>query len=332
MAGILTIVAVEASLHATNLGSPAEGFDVLQSWEPNDIFEADANAALGYHLRADYSGEQLYRNKLDGSVVHRAAAHTTPEGLRAESKRSGGKVLLAVGDSTTFGVGVADGESGPAALERRLPAARRVENAGVPGRNLAQNVEWIRTKAKPLAPSIVLLAFYLNDLLPAIPVSGTSKDMTLSAPTWTQREAGARRWSRLLNLVCRVIDNRRALSAAAGPAGTYMDEINRGARTEDLYREFEHFRKSASAMGAKPVIVILPVLDVADPRAADPMLGAAEKTARSLSLPVINAKHALDDMNIADRVVLPAERHASAAGNEAIAHEVFRQGAALGLW
>ncbi len=332
MALVGSLLGAEVVLRVLGLGSPIDGNDVVQSWEPADIFQSDADPEIGFRLKQGYVGTQTYRGKLDGDVVLAPVTRVDADGFRLESTRTAGKLVLAVGDSTTFGVGVTDGQSWPGALERRLPTAFRVRNAGVPGRNLPQSQRWITTHAAAFSPAVVLLAFYLNDLLPAVDVAGDVSARTMPAPVWATREAGVRRWSRIVNLGWRSWERRRLARAVGGGTLEYIDEINRRARSEDIHRDFERFRRACHGMRAKGAIVLLPVLDVSDPRAADPILQLAAEVAGILDIPVIAAQHALDQMDIPDRIVLPAERHASAAGNEAIAAVIDREGARLKLW
>lgn len=324
----LAILIGELGMRVAGLGDPVDGSDVIRAYAPADPFEPDADPEIGHRLRANYAGEQVYTSSTTGIVVHRATTHTDARGLRAESTRTEGRVVVAVGDSTTFGVGVADGESWPAALERRLATSWRVVNAGVPGRNTAQEVRWFGQEARSLHPDVAVLAFYINDLAPAIPVSGQLGDVVMPSPTWASREGGLRRISRIYNLGWRTYERRTLAAAVSGDGLSYVEALVQGGRVEDLYREFERFAKTCREVGARSAIALLPVLDVADPRAADPLLAKAEAAAVSLGVPVLHAEHSLDDFDIPERIVLPAERHASVKANARIAavlHDELRR-------
>jgi lysophospholipase L1-like esterase len=78
--------------------------------------------------------------------------------------------VLVLGDSFTFGAGVADNEAFPARLQPLLAndcgEARRFEviNAGVSGYNTADEVANLERRWLPeLDPDLVLLTFYVND-------------------------------------------------------------------------------------------------------------------------------------------------------------------------
>lgn len=74
--------------------------------------------------------------------------------------------VLAVGDSTTFGLGVNDAETWPAQLARLLqrenPGAE-VLNAGVTGYSVYQSLTYLRESGFALAPKVVVLTCGSND-------------------------------------------------------------------------------------------------------------------------------------------------------------------------
>ena len=178
---------------------------------------------------------------------------------------------------------------------------------------------------------MVVLAFYINDVEAAVPVWGEHPGQRMKAPPWSAREIGLRRFSRIYNLGWRSYERRRLSRVVSGDGLTWVEHLVKGARIEDIQRGFETFARAAQRVGARPVVALLPVLDVADPTAAAPILERAALAAGRLRLPVLHVEHALDDMDFADRLVLPAERHASAAGNARIGAAVERRLRAQGL-
>jgi len=93
---------------------------------------------------------------------------TNARGLRggplAEKKR--GRRILCVGDSTTFGLGVAGDASWPVQLEARLDAGAgrfEVVNAGVPGYTAFQGLRYLDKEGLALAPDLVVVCFGFND-------------------------------------------------------------------------------------------------------------------------------------------------------------------------
>jgi acyl-CoA thioesterase-1 len=102
------------------------------------------------------------------------------------------RVIVALGDSLTAGLGVASDEAYPALLQARLSQAGfdyRVVNAGVSGDTSAggrRRLEWIlRTR-----PEIVIVALGGNDGLRGLPVLALRDNLTVIVTRL--RDAGAR--------------------------------------------------------------------------------------------------------------------------------------------
>jgi hypothetical protein len=124
------------------------------------------------HPRLGYVHPTSVRYTLGCNVV-RLNSH----GLRMDEdvpfeKRRGERRVLVIGDSTTFGWGVSQGETFSDSLQRRLrsPAGERwtVINAGVNGYNTGQEVEYFLLTGRRYQPEIVILMFNSNDVEPRI--------------------------------------------------------------------------------------------------------------------------------------------------------------------
>src|SRR5262245_27375193 len=86
------------------------------------------------------------------------------DGLRSGggTAPSGDGLILAVGDSFTYGDEVRDEETWPARLQALT--GRRVLNGGVTGYGLDQTVLRLERLAEAYAPSLVILGFIADDI------------------------------------------------------------------------------------------------------------------------------------------------------------------------
>jgi len=127
---------------------------------PRRLFVASPDPHLGYGLRPGLA-----------TTVRGIAVRVNAFGLRGPSVPArpapGTHRVLALGDSATFGEGLAEDDSFPVQLERELTARSgegyEVLNAGVQGYNTENELAFLRARGLALEPETVVVGFNLND-------------------------------------------------------------------------------------------------------------------------------------------------------------------------
>jgi len=189
---------------------------------------------------------------VDFTVSTNEAGYRSPP-LRAE----GTFRVIALGNSCTFGVGVADDETWPRLLEKEMRrfhgADAEVLNAGVPGYTAYQGLRWLAARGLALRPDLVLLCFGFNDA--ATWASRTDRE-TARALDARRRAAPLLRRSALAAGLARAA---RALLAGKGGG-----EENGGADETprlppgDFVRTLVEAKKLCEARGVPVVYLIWP--------------------------------------------------------------------------
>lgn len=108
--------------------------------------------------------------ELTPDVRRRGREGIGPAGFRgpapAVPKPDGVRRVLCLGGSTTYGDGLADGETYPERLGERLGAGVEVVNAGVPGYTTAETLLNLCLKGLDLEPDVVVVYHAVNDYRP----------------------------------------------------------------------------------------------------------------------------------------------------------------------
>ncbi|HEV8111501.1 MAG TPA: SGNH/GDSL hydrolase family protein [Planctomycetota bacterium] len=119
--------------------------------------EVRANRLRGYEMVPDRD-----------HFTYEHPVHVNQLGLRGpdlQPKGADERRLLCIGDSTTYGQGVADADTIPARLEVELGrAAVRVVNGGVRGYGTPEEVGLFEELGPAIRPDVVVLLWYPNDL------------------------------------------------------------------------------------------------------------------------------------------------------------------------
>ena len=111
---------------------------------------------------------------------------------------AGGRSVVALGDSFTFGIGVADDEVYTDVLAGELGPGYRVVNGGVPGWGIDSEAKWFHHAGRAYNPDVVVLQFTRND--PSDSVTGVAyvhegtlrfRPNAIAKPSWQQFISGS---------------------------------------------------------------------------------------------------------------------------------------------
>ena len=247
--------------------------------------------------------------------------------------------VVVLGDSFTYGVGVADAETLPAQLESALSERSgdlgvEVINLGEPGIETARELAHLR-KQRELRPDVVVLAYVLNDASRAEGVGQWNRAADLVMLRPQHLEAGAASTlsrSALFRFVQHRLARRRAHThTLAAYLETFDPEVNAEglAETEAVLRELQ---AEVEAGGAQLLIALYPILyqlgDDYPLEAAHRKLG---EIFDRLGIPWIDLRMAaFADQNAEALRVHPLDHHPNALAHglaaRAIADELTRRG------
>jgi lysophospholipase L1-like esterase len=121
-------------------------------------------------VRRSANPRLLFELRPGAAVRAEVAYRVNALGLRgpevAQAKAPGTRRVAVLGDSIAFGYWVAEEDAFPRRLEALLggPGPVQVLNFGVPGYNLDQEIEVLRSRVLAFAPDAVVVALCLNDL------------------------------------------------------------------------------------------------------------------------------------------------------------------------
>jgi lysophospholipase L1-like esterase len=189
--------------------------------------------------------------------------------------------ILALGDSFTFGLGVEDGETWPAQLERKLSAAPgdvEVVNSGTISYGVFQELDLFRTSGLATNPRVVVHGLYWNDFMNAsAPGPGARSVVDANGYlVWDQLDARGG----LRSMASTAISSSALLfslrQAAAGLRKNAEPQTDYGAAYDKFLREglsdkewatIEGFYRDLQALGHANgfdvVVAIMPVIDIA---------------------------------------------------------------------
>ena len=219
------------------------------------VVRTSSNPKLGFELRPN--------SRVVSEVDYRINGEGFRGGPMTESQP--GRLRIAVfGDSIVFGYWVSEADAFPARLGALLGPKVESLNLGVPGYNLEQEVENLRTRIDSLRPDLVVFGFCLNDLEGLLSFEyGLTK---------ARREArsGPRRvlesllsFSRIAAWIEYRLTEREARSSfarARNPFGGELYEASPQALDAHLDASFGTLAATLKPRGTRAAIAIFPIL------------------------------------------------------------------------
>ncbi|MBI1317647.1 MAG: hypothetical protein GC168_01695 [Candidatus Hydrogenedens sp.] len=293
--------------------------------EPGKFFQFSTDAA-GYRIS---SGCESNRGGGGGGFFGRGVS-PPPGAVGAGGGGAAGGVgqMLALGDSCTFGFGVADDESWPAQLNRLLIADPGLDlcctNAAVPGYTSYQGLEALRRTLERESPAFVVASFAFNDMNPLLGVSDRRLSEELAVPSWVRHldASGLVRYLRVLRIGMKVRGLTERIEDQSAPRVPLEEYAGNFRAMAALCREH----------GAALIPVIWPMRGQDAPESLEPgerqlleryetYQAAARHAARELGLPLIDLAPDFQGPSETDPFVDLI--HASAYGNGIVAERVI---------
>jgi lysophospholipase L1-like esterase len=237
--------------------------------------------------------------------------------------------VLALGDSLTYGQGVADDETLPAWLEHDLRErepgrAVRVVNAGLRAYDTRQELALLEELGPTIAPDVVVLCWYWNDFF-GRDLEATRARLEATGPVafdtgsriegWESVKWHVRQGLRASALVMLLHDATSGLWTETHDA----QDFERGFTA--LAGELERFSERARALGALPLVAVIP-----DPKSigapGEPgFAGRVLELARERGVEAVDLAPALREAGARKGFapVLPFDGHYSSEGNRVLA-------------
>jgi hypothetical protein len=320
---LVTLLLAEAALRILGIGAAGRG----SAWfaggnHPRFLFQPDPES--GYTLRPGFRGRELAPGN-EFNVVATIESH----GLRDHPHSAPpSPVVLAVGDSMTFGEGVPVEGTFSAVLERET--GMRVYNGGVPGYGSGQMLVRLRRLAAELKPAEVLMTLSPLWDRQRCAAPFIYKDGFIVAPGYADRlvlldgnlyledtrlpvlgpaTAHAKRYSALMRVALPTLANGvRALRRQARE-----DEIPSPAAYDPTVRDLDEARRLAEGMGARFLAVLI------DDRGKDFRRDrlAVQERLRALGISYVAADDLLPGADWT-RLRYARDTHWNAAGHEAV--------------
>jgi lysophospholipase L1-like esterase len=291
----------------------------VATWAPYGL-------APGSTFHAQYDGDP-YGTLPPGATV---SYRTNEVGFRGppldQRPREAGPRVVVIGDSFTFGDGVAEGDRFTDVLARRLGAAVEVVNLGVPGYASTDEVHVARRLLPKLRPEVTVLAYCLNDPLALAEDAYQARlgfDLINISDDVLRRNDRARLVassspSRLLDAVRNHVRSRRLTHhTVAWYRSMYEGPDAPWTRSRESVLDMA---RAARQNGSEFLLVILPIF-VRTGGSGYPFLGVHETVSawcEAENLPVLDTLPHFRGLDTRRLVVHPKDLHPNAAAHEVL--------------
>lgn len=243
--------------------------------------------------------------------------------------------ILALGDSFTFGYGVADHETWPAMLEQKLGPGVRVTNAGTTSYNVFHELDLFREKGAGLNPEVVIHGLYWNDHLMNRPPRPTDPALLTSDGhfTWDGDDNPAgeplwlswARWLKGHSVLAYAVHTqaRRYLVSQNSGVHQYDAEYRKllagnlvTEEWQDVENFYEEIKRLGEKSGFKVYVIIFPVRDIIT--MPDPVNHAYPRHIRGIldrhRIPYLDGFALWHQAQLGISLFLPYDEHLTAEG------------------
>jgi lysophospholipase L1-like esterase len=254
-----------------------------------------------------------------------------------DGQRGSSRKVVALGDSFTFGLGVADDQTWPARLEQKLRGSHSVINAGTIGYGAFQIGDLVREKKLLDEANVVVYALYWNDYMtPVAPGPNDSSRISErgyfvwdAADRMESGTISVKRWLTAHSFILSSLrDLRDYMMNGPGPYQQQFNKLVAGTLRTTDYAPIGEFLNSVqeqrTAQGFELVVIILPVYDLmgADSDYDDIIRGMLE----TRGIPYLDAFRLFEDLETRSKYFLPerVDVHLNPLGYDVLATELHQ--------
>ena len=280
----------------------------LEMWKyAVDVKTRDQRPDLGHRHQANREAQLMGASVRTNSLGFRG-----PE--IAEKAAPGVARIAFVGDSITFGWGVAEQETFAHKVIAQLTAqGRKVEgyNLGVGNYNTVQELTSFLDTSARMRPDIIVLSYFINDgePMPTYPVE-----------SWLDRHSAA--W---ITLSYRIDTILRQFGDRPDWKNYYRNLFNDDAAGwKQSQQAIARFAKVAKELGAEMIVFNIPELRELKPYPFDDVTAKVRKAVESQGLPFVDLLPTVQNMDPSSLWVTVPDPHPNAKANTAFASQMTK--------